>query len=102
VNISAPVTVQPQPVLAKFDILPSPVKVENTVNVPAQPPAPVTVENTVNVPKQSPSPVTVENTVNVPAQPVTLTMQGTTSVVRRDADNLITEIESVPRADVTR
>ena len=89
VNVSAPVTVQPQPIQtiqAKLDILPSPVVVENTVNVPPQ----------------APAPVIVENTVNVPAQPVTLTMQGTTSVVRRDASGRIEEIESEPAANVSR
>lgn len=42
----------------------------------------------------------IENTVNVPSQPVTLTMKGTTSVVRRDAYGRIAEIESAP-ADVS-
>jgi HK97 family phage portal protein len=93
VNVSAPVTVQPQPIQAiqaKLDVLPTPVTVQNNVSVE---PTPVTVRNNITV---EPTPVIVEN--NVPAQPVTLTMQGTTSVVKRDAEGRIVQIESEPGA----
>jgi len=72
-----------------MQVVPSPV----AVNVQAADvPAPLV---TVNV---EPTPIEI----NVPEQPVTLTLDGTTSVVSRDRQGRIMQIKSEPNAQVNK
>lgn len=94
VRIDAPVVNLPAPIVNVASPIVNVPKAERqelpqiTVNVPQQ--AAPTV--TVNVPEQ-PTPI-----VNVPEYPVTVRMANTTSVVRRDSQGRITEIENTPEA----
>lgn len=95
VSVALPATtvnniVDPTPVTIMNNVEPTPVQVtnENTVNVE---PTPVQVTNQVETPK-----VTVKNTVDVPTPDVTvnLTQGNLTTVVHRDAQGRITEMET--------